>query len=71
MLNQTLNDPKLADKTAEAIVKIQALGYTFAYDIKTEMYQACLQNPDGSLEVIHEFADWEAIIAFTEEHNLS
>ena len=64
MLNLIKNDPALIDKTAEAIQKIQGMGWTFVFDIPTHKYQACLKNPDGSLEVVHEFIDWEEIIAF-------
>lgn len=66
MLNLVKNDPALADKTAEAVEKIQSLGYTFAFDIKSRMYQACHENPDGSLKVKYEFIDWEHIIAFAD-----
>ena len=64
MLNLVKNDTALIDKTAAAIQKIQSLGWTFVFDVNTRMYQACLENPDGSFEVVHEFIDWEEIIAF-------
>jgi len=63
-------EPGLEDKAAEAIIKIQGLGYTFTFDIKSREYQACLENPDGSFEVIHTFANWHEIIKFTEDNDL-
>ena len=60
------NNPALLEQTAEAIEKIQGFGYEFAYDILTQKYQVCKGNPDGSLEVEHEFDNWEQVIAFAD-----
>ena len=66
MLNLVKNDPALIDETVEAIQRIQNLGWTFVFDVGSGMYQACIENPDGSLEVEHAFIDWEEIIAFAD-----
>lgn len=56
------NNPTLAEKTTEAIQKIQKFGYVFVFDIPTQKYQACDQN--GTVE--HEFDNWAQIIAFAD-----
>jgi len=68
MLDTNNYEPGLEEKAAEAIQKIQGLGYTFTFDLPTKTYQACLENPDGTFETIHTFANWHEIIKWTQEN---
>ena len=60
------NNPLLTEKTAQAIEKIQAFGYDFAYEISTGKYQAGHINEEGNVEAEYEFDNWEQIIAFAD-----
>ena len=68
MLDNNEYPKGLSIKVATAIQKIQGLGYTFTFDLMESKYQACLNNPDGTLEVIHSFADWHEVIKWVEDN---
>ena len=60
------NNPKLIDKVADAIDKMQRLGYTVAFNKDTNKYEVC--EDEEAKRVIQEFGidQWEAIIEYAD-----
>lgn len=63
-----MTDDKLIEEAADAIEKIQGLGYIFTFDLPTQTYQACTQGPNGELEAIHTYKNLPKIIDWVDEN---
>ena len=70
MLDTNTYEPEVIEKAAEAIEKIQNLGYTFVFDIPSRKYQACVRYPDASMVPVHNFDNLHEIIKWAEDYNL-